>query len=128
MNTYYKDSNNIIHCLTADDLLTDMGKQLAANPNWQVITEAQANSIINPPSAPLPNPLGFATTLKTNWGIVECNNLAASYPLFFAAITDNDWPSVQALAIDAQSKNVLSTAQYAAIKDAALANNIPVTL
>ena len=49
MNTYYKDSNNIIHCLTADDLLTDMGKQLAANPNWQVITEAQADAIINPP-------------------------------------------------------------------------------
>lgn len=87
-------------------------------------------SAFTAPSAPTPQPnsAGFISALKTLWGIVECNTLSTAYPLFFAAISDNDWPNLQILILDAQSKNIINSTQYAAIKSAALANNIPVTL
>ena len=76
--------------------------------------------------AALPNISGFIATLKLDMGIIECNALAVSYPLFFTSIRESDWDSVQMLAIDA--KKILSTEQYNTIKTIALANNIPIKL
>ena len=77
----------------------------------------------------MPNPEGFAQAIKTALGgIVGANALAVPYPLFFAAVQLSDWEGVQALIEDAQAEAVVNAAQYAAIKAAALTNNIPVTL
>ena len=77
----------------------------------------------------LPDITGFIQAIKTALGgIVGANALAVPYPLFFAAVTAGDWPDVQALVIDAQTKSVINYTQYAAIKAAASNFNIPINL
>jgi len=100
------------------------------------ITDAEAESIQAAQAAAqaaaqtaLPNPTGFAQAVKTGLGgIVAANSIAVAYPLFFAAISSGEWADVQALILDAQSKAVINSTQYANIKAAATANNIPITL
>ena len=77
----------------------------------------------------VPDNAGFIQAVKTGLGgIVAANQLSVAYPLFFAAATSSDWADVQALVIDAQAKSAINSTQYAAIKSAAAANNIPITL
>ena len=61
-------------------------------------------------------------------GILAANALMVAYPAFFPAIQTQMWGDVQALAVDAKTKAVITTAQYNAIKAAAAQFNIPVTL
>jgi hypothetical protein len=76
-----------------------------------------------------PNPSGFIQAIKNGLGgIVAANSVAVAYPLFFAAVQEQHWPDVQALLVDAKTKNLLTTQQYADIKTAAATFNIPVTL
>jgi hypothetical protein len=79
--------------------------------------------------ASIPNPIKFAQDVKTAMGgIVAGNALMKLYPAFFPAISTEEYPDVQALIIDAQTTGALTTAQYAAIKNAAITDNIPITL
>ena len=72
---------------------------------------------------------GFAQAIKAGvGGIVAANALAIVYPLFFSAVELANWPDVQALILDAQTKSVLNQTQYAAFKTAAAAFNIPIEL
>jgi hypothetical protein len=48
--------------------------------------------------------------------------------LFLDAIRRGTWPLVQALILQAKSQNVIDDSHYAAIKAAATAANLPVTL
>jgi hypothetical protein len=78
---------------------------------------------------PQPDILGFIAAVKSAvGGIIGANALMISYPAFFPAVQSVDWADVQALLIDAKTKAVITTAQYSAIKTAALACNIPITL
>jgi len=87
---------------------------------------AAAQAALN---ASLPNPTAFTQAIKLELGgIVSVNALAVAYPLFFDAIATQQWSDVKALVLDAQSKNVISIIQYAAIKAAALSFNIPLNL
>lgn len=98
-----------------------------------LLTQDQANAIVQVSAdaldALLPRIDGFIQSIKSGLGgIVAANSLAIRYPLFFAAVSSAQWPDVQALILDAQSKSVINPTQYAAIKSAAAANNIPVSL
>jgi hypothetical protein len=78
---------------------------------------------------PQPDPVGFTAAVKAAvGGILAANALMIAYPAFFPAIQSADWADVQALVIDAKAKAVITAAQYTAIKAAAAASNIPVTL
>ncbi|MFZ2405544.1 MAG: hypothetical protein WAW41_10435 [Methylobacter sp.] len=80
-----------------------------------------------PSTSQLADGLGFVQALKvTLGGIVQANALAVSYPLFFAAVQSGDWVGVQELIVDAKTKSLISTDQFAAIKAAALECNIPI--
>lgn len=72
---------------------------------------------------------GFVQAMNTAFGgIIASNTYAIKYPLFLPAIETNDWINVQAIIIDANDTSVLTPTQYAAIKAAAIANNIPIVL
>ena len=93
------------------------------------IAEQEASASAAALAAAAPKVDGFVQAIKTGLGgIVATNSLAIQYPLFFAAISSAVWPDVQELILDAQSKSVITPTQYAAIKSAAVANNIPITL
>lgn len=72
---------------------------------------------------------GFLIALKTAMGsVVAANVLAVAYPLFFTAISLQEWSDVLALIVDAHSKGVLSAVQYADFGAAVAAFNIPIIL
>lgn len=72
---------------------------------------------------------GFTQACKTAaGGIVAANTLAKAYPLFFAAIEQQQWADVQTLIIDAHGDATLNDVDYAAFKAAAVTYNIPITL
>ena len=131
---YYQDTNNQLHYLSDDDIANGGLNLLpggctaitdAAADALQVAQQAAAEAAV----ALLPNPEGFIAAIKTALGgIVGANTLAVPYPLFFPAVTARDWPDVQSLVIDAQTKAVINATQYAAIKAAAALYNIPITL
>ena len=125
---YYQDTNNQLHYLSDADIANG-GVDLLPT-GCVAITDTEATALQAAKGAALlPNPEGFAQAIKTALcGIVGANALAVPYPLFFAAVQLSDWEGVQALIEDAQAEAVVNAAQYAAIKAAALANNIPVTL
>lgn len=76
-----------------------------------------------------PNAAGFEQAVKVGvGGVLTANSLAAIYPLFFPAIEKGQWGDLQNLILDAQSKSVITGAQYSAIKAAATQYNIPITL
>ena len=79
--------------------------------------------------AVVPDIAGFVNTIATALGgVVPANTLAKAYPLLDGAIRNAQWSFVQALIIDAQTTSVITSTEYAAIKAAAAANNIPITL
>ncbi len=81
-----------------------------------------------PPPLP-PNSAGFEQAVKTALGgALAANSLAMSYPLFFPAVANGVWSDVQAFIIDANTKILITSTQYTAIKAAAAANYIPITL
>ena len=125
---YYQDTNNQLHYLSDADIANG-GVDLLPT-GCVAITDTEATALQAAKGAALlPNPEGFAQAIKTALGgIVGANALAVPYPLFFAAVQLSDWEGVQALIEDAQAEAVVNAAQYAAIKAAALTNNIPVTL
>lgn len=84
---------------------------------------------VAPPPSTIPNPTGFAQSVKIGMGgILAANALMAIYPAFFPAIQTGQWADVQTLILDAQTKGVLNSTQYAEIKQAASDNHIPVAL
>jgi len=84
---------------------------------------------VAPVIKPIPNPTGFAQSVKTGMGgILAANALMEIYPAFFPAIQTGQWADVQTLILDAQTKGVLNSTQYAEIKQAASDNHIPVAL
>ena len=137
---YYKDINNGLHFLESatqeldDGVIIDNTTLLPSG--CILITDAEAQAIITANEAAqaailaaLPNSAGFTQAIKSELGgIVDVNALAVAYPLFFDAIATQQWSDVKALVLDAQSKNVINTNQYAAIKSAALSFNIPLEL
>ncbi len=80
--------------------------------------------------APKPNGAGFEAQLKASVFVdfASRNALAKQYPLFVLAIRDANWADVQAAIVDANSKLLLTAAQYAGIKQAALDNHLPIVL
>jgi hypothetical protein len=81
------------------------------------------------PVIPAPDGPAFTQAIKTGLGgIIAANVLATKYPLLSPAIALQNWPDVQALIIDANTNLVINSTQYAAIKTAAAAHNIPITL
>jgi len=137
---YYKDTNNNLHFLESatqernDGVIIDNTTILPSGCIEITDTEAQALITANEAAqiaalASLPNPVGFTQAIKSELGgIVAVNTLVVAYPLFFDAVATQQWADVKALIIDAKAKNVVSTIQYAAIKAAATAFNIPITL
>lgn len=82
-----------------------------------------------PPQPPQPSPFGFQNAVKIALGgIIGANALMVAYPAFLPALEQAQWTDLQALIIDANTTAKITAAQYAAIKAAATANNIPVTL
>jgi hypothetical protein len=77
----------------------------------------------------VPDSTGFAQAVKQGvGGILAANALMVVYPAFFPAIQAQQWVDVQALILDANSRSVITSAQYTAIKTAAVAYHIPLVL
>lgn len=85
-----------------------------------------------PPAAtPVPNNGQFELDLMAAVGGLMGTNVVIQngpYPLLFAALEKGNWGDVQTMVIDANTRSIITPAQYTAIKAAATANNIPVTL
>lgn len=82
-----------------------------------------------PVPTPQPNGPGFISAVKAALGgVLAANTLATLYPLFFPALQQGDWADVQAIIEAANTAGHLTSTQYAAVKSATVANNIPVTL
>ncbi len=80
-------------------------------------------------AAALPNAYGFAVDIKSNLGgVVAVQSLYNSISLLIPSIQAMAWDEVEALLIDAKTKNIINATQYNAIKDASIKNNIPVKL
>ena len=98
-------------------------------PNQTTVldTDPMYLAFITPPIVPdIP---GFIDAMGVALGgPIPANDLAKPYPLLDGAIRNSNWPFVQALIIDAQTTSVITSTEYAAIKAAATAHNIPVTL
>lgn len=127
---YYIDTNKQLYWL-------DLVDHEHALPNGVTpITDEQAQAIRDTNAAAqaalnasLPNPTAFTQAIKECLGgIVATNALAVACPLLLPTITAGHWDDVQELIRDAQSKSILNTTQYAAIKAAATAFNIPINL
>jgi hypothetical protein len=124
---YYQDSNNQLHFLSATDIAN--GGLALLPQGCTAISDAQALANLTALAAAVPNGENFIQSVKTAvGGILAANALMTVYPAFFPAIQQQQWQDVQALIIDAHSKNVINDGQYAAIKAQAATNNIPVTL
>jgi hypothetical protein len=127
---YYQAPDHSLHFLSTNDLAAGGYRLLPAGV--VPITTAQAAAIQatnNPPANPTPNAAGFVSDVKAALGgIIPSNTLAGQYPLFFPAIQSSDWADVQALILDAQIRGIIGSTQYAAIKAAAISNNIPIAL
>ena len=98
-------------------------------PNMGTVldTDPRYIAFMTPPV--MPDIAGFIDAIATTLGgIVPANTLAKAYPLLDGAIRNAQWSFVQALIIDAQTTSVITSTEYAAIKAAAAANNIPITL
>lgn len=61
-------------------------------------------------------------------GAVAINTVAKQYPVLLPALNNGNWPVLQALIVDANTKALITPTQYAAIKAAVTARNIPITL
>ncbi len=131
---WYQDTSGNLHFLSTQDIYNEGAKLL---PNGVTpITPAQAASIQAALAASAaaavasqPNPNGFAQAVKAGvGGILGANALMGIYPAFFPAIQSSAWADVQALILDAQAKNIIIAAQYAAIKAASVQYNIPLQL
>jgi len=127
---YYQSPNGALHFLSTDDIRNGGERLLPVGA--LPITAAQAAVAQQQQAAQqalLPNALGFQQAVKTALGgIVGANTLMVAYPAFLPALQQGQWADLQALIIDANTRAILTPAQYSAIKTAAAANNIPVTL
>jgi len=131
---YFQAPDQSLHYLSTQDIENGGEKLL---PSGSVpITDNQANTIISAQQAAAAalaakqlNKAGFVQALTTAFGgIVAANTYARTYPLFMPAVESLDWVNVQALIIDASNTGAITPTQYAAIKAAAAANNVPITL
>ena len=131
---YYQDASSNLYFLSTQDIANGGVRLLPVNS--VPISDAQATAIQAAQAASaaaaallLPNPTSFTAAVKSAvGGILGANTLMVAYPAFFPAIQSNDWQGVQDLIIEAQSKSVITPAQYQAIKAAAQATNIPLSL
>jgi hypothetical protein len=110
------------------DVIT--GESITLDLTAEELAKAQATTTAAQAAAALLiNPDGFAQSVKTAvGGILSANALMIAYPAFFPAIQEGQWADLSTLIIDANTKAVITPAQYAAIKAAAASNNIPVVL
>lgn len=123
---YFKDTNNGLHFLSDADI--EAGGELLLPPGCVQMTDAEATIVIAAMSVS-PDPVAFSQAVKSGvGGILAANALMVAYPAFFPAIETGQWNDLATLILDAQSKNVITSAQYAAMKTAAALYNIPVTL
>jgi hypothetical protein len=123
---YYKDTDNKLHFLDSAEFeyLLPLDSILITNEEAATI---QAEYLASLPG--IPDVQGFTQALKTALGgIIGANAIAVAYPLFFTALQTSEWDDVQALLIDAKTKTLLTTDQYAEIKTLAETYNIPINL
>ncbi len=77
----------------------------------------------------LPNAEKFIDDSKAAFGgIAGLIPLAGLATLFFSAVQGQDWQGVQDLISAAKASAAINAAQFAALKSAAIENNIPITL
>ena len=110
-------------------------------PNWPknaiMLTDAQVASVLAAQQAALPpviNSQGFIAAVKSVFGgpvaiLSLPPTVQNAITLCIAAINEGNWADVQAIIISQQAAlNAANIAIYPAIKAAATANNIPITL
>ena len=136
---YYQDTNGNLHFLSTIDVINGGTKLL---PSGAVpISDATAQSILASQAASaaaaaalLPNPQGFIAAVKSVFGgpvaiLSLPPTVQNAITLCIAAINEGNWADVQAIIISQQAAlNAANIAIYPAIKAAATANNIPITL
>lgn len=127
---YYKDINNEIHFLESPDFIDLLPKSCINISSIDadkilIDNKTKKQDILDKQ----PNASKFIQDIKFNiGGIVEANNLARSYPLYFSAIQTEQWGDVEELTLDAKITKIINPVQYDGIKNAAIANNIPINL
>ena len=131
---YFQAPDYSLHYLEHSSVVNGWASRLPAGS--VSITDAQASTIqaaqqaaAIAAQAALPNPSGFIAAVKVAvGGIIGANTLMQAYPAFMPAIQAGDWIDVTALILDAKSKGVITSSQYAAMQAAAMANNVPLVL
>jgi hypothetical protein len=136
---YYQDTNGNLHFLSTMDIANGGYKLLPSGAT--TITNAQAESIQSAQQASaaaaaalLPNPQGFIAAAKSVFGgpaaiLSLPPTVQNAITLCIAAINEGNWADVQAIIVSQQAAlNAANSAIYPAIKAAAAANNIPITL
>ena len=97
-------------------------------PLW-AINMIPCSVIIPPPPVIPPDPAGFEQAVKTALGgIIGSNALMVAYPAFMPALQQGDYVDLQVLILDAQTKGLLTAAQYASIQAANTQFNLGMTL
>ena len=110
--------------MTIKELNVSTGQTIERDP-----TATELAVMPNTIASPIPQGDAFTQAIKTGLGgIVAANAIAKNEPLLEAALREQNWPDVTALVKDALANAVITQAQYDAIKAAAAAYNIPVTL
>lgn len=77
---------------------------------------------------PQPNVVGFEGALKSVFPIGRRKSIAKEYPWFLFALRDRNWTDAQAYLTDARLTNVISQAEYDAIKAEIADKNLPIPL
>jgi hypothetical protein len=80
---------------------------------------------------PVPDERGFEAALHTIFAGADqatLNALATTQPLFMWSMDRENWPAVEQILKAALAATTITAPQYAAIKAAAAANHIPVSL
>jgi len=125
---HYKDTNNVVHYLSDEDI-SNGGEALLPSGSVEITDEEAATlAAILPPST-TPNITAFIQDIKAAiGGIVNSNNLAKEYPIFFSTIELGEFVDAAALIEDAVTKGLLDPEALIKIKTSATNNNIPITL
>lgn len=78
----------------------------------------------------LTNTLEFERLLKDAFASdpVALSNLLAQMPLFLWSLRDETWSAVESLVLQAYASTLITVTQYDAIRAAAQATNVPITL
>lgn len=118
---HFLDSTDFEHLLPVDAIAITYDEAASIQAAYAAASEAAA--------ALLPNPQAFQDSVKATFGGIVAAAALGTLPLyFFAAVSSGQWTDVQELIINAQTTNLITADQYAAIKVAATQYNIAITL